>query len=683
MVLSHSNLRGLIALLVLVLSMSSIFQAQIPTRPQKGTGVNLSYIDTTVNPCEDFYQYANGVWLNNAEIPSDRASWGSGSELVERNLVLIHKILEDATNDKSAPAGSVTWKVGSFYRSGMDSALIESQGLSPLQGEFNRISDMKNLNDLMGEIGHLHRIGVPAAFSFYVYMDFKNASENIPQFYQGGLGLPNREYYTKTDSGSVELKKKYVLYVGRMFELMGDKESASEAEIVLSIENRLAKASITPVEERDPNGVYHKLHRSDLDTLAKGIPWDTYFSALKFSNADGINVGQLHFFNELGVMLTILPLDDWKTYLRWQLINTEAPRLSSAFVKENFNFNGTIIRGTKMLQARWKSIYQSVDQELGEALGQLFVEKAFGPAAKKRATEMVVNLKAALRDRLTTLEWISEKTRQQALKKIDAMAIKIGYPDRWRDYSTLAIDGTSFVENAIQADEFEFQRNLNKIGKPLDRTEWGMTPTTVNAYYNPNYNEIVFPAGILQPPFFDMDGDDATMYGAIGSIIGHEITHGFDDRGSQFDAAGNLDDWWTADDRKNYNSRSELIVEQYDNYIAVDTNHINGKLTLGENIADLGGVKISYLAYMKSLKGEEHPAPIDGYTAEQRFFLAYAQAWKRLSHPETIKLMILNDGHSPAKFRVLGPLTNIEEFGKAFKCTIGTMVNKTKKAEIW
>ena len=382
-------------------------------------------------------------------------------------------------------------------------------------------------------------------------------------------------------------------------------------------------------------------------------------------------------------MLREVPMDDWKTYFRWQLITAEAPRLSSAFVAEDFRFNGTVIRGTKELRPRWKRMYEAVDKEMGEALGQLFVERAFGPGAKERARTMVLNLKAALHDRIMTLSWITEDTRKQALAKLNATAVKIGYPDKWRDYSSLKVDAQSFVENAMVADEFETQRNLDKIGKPVDKTEWGMTPTTVDAYYNPNYNEIVFPAAILQPPFFDVDADDATLYGGIGTIIGHELTHGFDDEGRQFDADGNLKDWWTPEDEKNYNVRASVVKEQFDNYVAIDTLHINGKLTLGENIADLGGVKIAYLAFKKSMEGKPRPQPIDGFTHEQRFFLAFAQAWKRLTQPESVKLMLASDPHSPPRFRVMGPLYNMPEFGEAFGCKSGKMVNTTQRAEIW
>ena len=674
--------RWISAVLVLVISFVHLSQSQ---GARAGKGIQLAYIDSSVSPCDDFYQFANGKWFASTEIPADRSSWGSGSELYERNLTVIHGILDDAAGDTKARPGSIKRKVGDFYRLGMDSAAIEAQGLTPLSKEFGRINMVTNRPELLDLLGHLHRINVNAAFGFFVYMDFKNVSQNIAQLYQGGLGLPNRDYYTKTDEASEKLKKQYVEHVAKMFMLLGDPsdDASRHAATVMSMETRLAQASMTPVEERDPNAIYHKMTLSELDALVPGIPWHRYFVSLGLDQVPDINVAQPTFFKEVGTMIREVPLDDWKTYLRWQLIAAEAPRLADAFVKEDFRFNGTIVRGTKELQPRWKRMYEAVDKEMGELLGQMFVERAFGPQAKERARMMVLNLKAALHDRIMTLSWITENTRKQALEKLDATAIKIGYPDKWRDYSALKIDAPTFVENAIEADEFETQRNLNKIGKPVDRTEWGMTPTTVDAYYNPNYNEIVFPAAILQPPFFDVNADDATLYGGIGTIIGHELTHGFDDQGRQFDAEGNLKDWWTPQDEKNYDARAAVVEKQFDNYVAIDTLHINGKLTLGENIADLGGVKISYLAFTKSLEGKPHPAPIDGYTAEQRFFLAYAQTWKRLTRPESVKLMLSSDPHSPPRFRVMGPLYNLPEFDEAFGCKSGKMVNTTQRAEIW
>jgi putative endopeptidase len=645
-----------------------------PTAPaQTGRGVYLNYMDTSAKPCEDFYQYASGNWLGSNPIPADRSSWGAGSELAEKNQVLIHQILEEAAKDTSAPKGSARRKVGDFYRSGMNEARIEAEGVKPLQQEFARIEAIKDVPTLQDAIAHLHRLNVNPTFNFFPYQDYKNSTRIISWLYQGGLGLPNRDYYTKDDEKSKEIRTQYVAHIAKMLELLGDKPDAAamEAKTIMEMETRLAKASMTPVEERDPNATYHRMTLAELNALTPGLNWNRYFNGLGLKEPGDINVAQPAFYKEVGQMMTNVPVSDWKAYLRWQLINTEAGRLSSAFVNEDFNFYGRTVRGTKELRPRWKRIFSATDQSLGEALGQLYVERAFSPQAKAKAQELVMNLKAALRDRLKVLDWISEATRQQALKKLDAINVKIGYPDKWRDYSALTIDDGSYVLNGMRADEFEFQRNLNKIGKPIDRTEWSITTPTVDAYYNPNFNEIVFPAGILQPPFFDPEADDATNYGGVGSVIGHELTHGFDDQGRQFDAEGNLRDWWTAEDQKNYIQRASIVEAQYNDFIPLETLHINGKLTLGENIADLGGLKIAYLAFQKSLEGKPRPPSIDGFTPEQRFFLSFGQNWRRNTRPEALRLMLATDPHSPPRFRVNGPVSNMPEFFAAFGCKPG------------
>ncbi len=492
----------------------------------------------------------------------------------------------------------------------------------------------------------------------FVAQDFKNSTENIGQLYQGGLGLPDRDYYLSDEAHMKELRAKYQAHVQRMFELAGDAPAAAaaNARTVLAIETRLAKKSMTPVEQRDPNAIYHRMSPAELARLAPGFPWRSYFAAVGLTAPGDLNVGQPEFFKEVGVMSRDVPLKDWKTYLRWDVIHASAPYLSSPFVNENFHFYGQDLNGQKELRVRWKRVLSAVDTELGEALGQLYVERAFSPEAKAKALAMVMNLKAALGDRIRTLDWIGEDTRRQALRKLDAIVVKVGYPDRWRDYSALKVDGGSYLANVRQGDEFEFQRNLSKIGKPLDRAEWFITTPTVDAYYNPYLNEIVFPAGILQPPFFDPKADDASNYGSMGAVIGHELTHGFDDQGRQFDADGNLKDWWTAEDVKNYTERGKAIAKQYSDYVAVDDLHINGDLTLGENIADIGGLKIAYLALQKALAAGPQPEKIDGFTADQRFFLAFAQGWRRNATPETIRVLIATDPHSPAPFRVRGPM---------------------------
>ncbi|MBV9958197.1 MAG: M13 family metallopeptidase [Acidobacteria bacterium] len=654
---------------------------------QSGRGVDLSYMDTTIKPCQDFYQYANGNWLANNPIPADRSSWGAGSELYEKNQTVLHEILEEAARNTSAPKGSAARKVADFYRTGMDEAKIEAAGAKPLADEFARINAVKDATTLQAELAHLHRININPAFSPSAYQDFKDSSRIITWLYQDGIGLPDRDYYFKDDDKSKELRQAYVAYIGKMFELLGDKpeQAAAEARTVMALETRLAKAQMGAVELRNPQAIYHMMDVAALDKLAPSISWSRYFAAIGLSNPGDINVGQPELLKEVSAMVKDVPVADWQTYLRWAVVNSTAPYLSSAFVNESFNFYGKALSGQKEQKPRWKRVEGTTDSMLGEALGELYVARAFTPETKARAQAMVMNIKSALRDRITQLDWIGEDTRKQALRKVDAIKIKVGYPDKWRDYSALMIDQSSYVQNVLRAREFEIQRNFNKIGKPIDRNEWGMTPPTVDAYYNPNFNEIVFPAGILQPPFFDPNADDATNYGGIGSVIGHELTHGFDDQGHQFDADGNLKSWWTESDERNYASRGALVEAQYNDYVGVETLHVNGKLTLGENIADIGGLKIAYYAFQKSLEGKPRPASIDGFTPEQRFFLAFAQNWRRNTQPEALRLLIQTDPHSPTRFRVLGSVSNLPEFAKAFGCQPSDPLVRSEKdqARIW
>jgi len=664
-------------LMVGILLAAAVFAGE--SKPAEIHGFNPASMDTSAKPCDDFYQFANGNWLANNPIPADRSSWGAGSELSEKNLQVLREILDDAAKHTTASAGSIKQKVGAFYRSGMDEKKIETDGAKPLDQEFSRIAGIKNTEDLLKVIARLHRSNVNVSFGFFVYQDFKNSDQNARWLYQGGLGMPDRDYYTSDDEKMKGIRQEYVLHVQKMFELLGDSTEKAQAESksVMDFETRLAKASMTPVEQRDPNAIYNKKTFADLVSLTPNISWKVYFDGIGLAEPADTIVGQPLFLKEVDSMFHDVSLDDWKTYLRWQLINSTASLLSSPFVNEDFHFNSAVIRGTKELRPRWKRILSSTDQRLGEALGQLYVEKVFGAEAKERARIMVENLMAALRDRLMDLDWIGEDTRKQAIRKLNAITVKIGYPDNWRDYSKLAVDQPAYVLNVMQADEFEFQRNLNKLGKAPDRTEWGITPPTVDAYYNPTFNEIVFPAGILQPPFFDAKADDAANYGAIGSVIGHELTHGFDDQGHQFDADGNLKSWWTPQDEENYKARATLVEKQYDEYIAIDTLHINGKLTLGENIADFGGLKIAYLAFQKATK-DKPPGDVNGYTPDQRFFLAFAQGWRRNIRPETVRLMVATDPHSPTRYRVLGPLSRMPEFLKAFGCQSGgTNINQT------
>ncbi len=670
-----------------VVAAACIFAAQTAvSQDQVYHGIDPKNLDTTVSPCQDFYEFANGGWLKANPIPPEYSRWGSFEELAERNNVQLHQILDDAANNTSAPKGSIEQKVGDFYFSGMDSASIEEQGVKPLAPYFKRIAAINNVEDLESEIARMHAEGTNVVFSFFGDQDAKNSAQVIAQVYQGGLGLPDRDYYLKEDERSKKIRDEYVAHVTKMFSLLGDDEktAAREAETVMAMETRLAKASMTRVQQRDPNAIYHKMSVKELQSMTPDFSWTKYFDGIHLSDRGDVNVAQPDFVKEVNAMLKTVPVADWKVYLRWHLIHDAAGYLSSPFVNESFRFYGKELNGTKELKPRWKRVLGATDNNLGMALGQLYVAKYFPPEAKTRALEMVHNLIAALREHINDAVWMSDTTKKQALHKLDAFTVKIGYPDKWRDYSSLDIDRGPYVLNAIRASEFDFRRTINKIGKPVDRTEWGMTPPTVNAYYNPMMNEIVFPAGILQPPFFDFQADDAVNYGGMGSVIGHEMTHGFDDEGRQFDAEGNLKDWWTPTDKEQFKERAAQVEKQFDNYNPIDTLHINGKLTLGENIADLGGLNVAYTALETALKGKPRPL-IDGFTPEQRFFLAWAQIWRNNVRPENVRLRLNVDPHSPGEFRAIGPISNMPEFYEAFHCKEGdAMVRAANvRAKIW
>ena len=516
--------------------------AQAPTPPAHG--LFLGALDTSVKPCDDFYEFANGKWLTTAVIPSDRSSAGVGLEVSEHNTALLHTLAEKAAADKTASPGSATGKVGSFYRSGMDEARIEVEGIKPLAPELARIDAVHDTPSLLDEIGHLHRSGISAGFRFGVGQDFHDSTQQIAQMDQGGLGLPERGYYERTDAETQAIRTAYIAHVAQMLTLSGETpvQADTDAKAILALETRLALSSKTPVERRDPQAGYHKMTLASVNALTPGVEWQPYFSAIGLADPGPINVGQPVFFTTFGQMLSSVPLTAWKAYLKWNLVNTESERLSTAFVSEDFQFYSHTLRGVPQNLPRWKRVLAATDGAVGEDLGQLYVAQAFPPAAKARALALVQNLKAVLREDLATLTWMSPATKRQAQVKLDAMAIKIGYPDHWRDYSKLDVTSPSYVINAMRADQFEFDRDLRKLGKPVDLGEWHMTPPTVNAYYSSLTNDINFPAGILQPPFFDPQADDAVNYGAIGAVIGHEMTHGFDDQGRKFDSHGNLHD---------------------------------------------------------------------------------------------------------------------------------------------
>ena len=647
-------------------------------------------MDTSVKPQDDFFMYANGGWIKRTEIPPEYSRWGSFNQLIEQNNDALHEIAEKAAKTHvDAELAPETEKVGDYYTSGMDEKAIDAMRTKPLADEFKSIDAIKDRSDLLKEIAHLHTIGVNALFNFGAGQDSKDSMHDIAQAAQGGLGLPDRDYYTKTDDASKKLRDQYVDHVAKMLTLLGEPAATAsdEAKKILALETKLAEASRTRVQLRDPQKNYNKMPQSQLQDLTPDWNWSDYFKDINLVEPGDINVRQPEFFKTADDAFKSTSMEDWKAYLRWHLINSTAPELSKDFVEEDFNFKERILRGTEKIKPRWKRVVISEDGAIGEALGKLYVAYNFPPQAKARALELVNNLKEALADRIKTLEWMDEPTKQEALKKLAAFTVKIGYPDKWLDYSLLRIDRGPFVLNATRAENFEVDRNLKKIGKPVDRTDWGMTPPTVNAYYNPNMNEIVFPAGILQPPFFYANADDAINYGGIGAVIGHEMTHGFDDQGRQFDAIGNLRDWWSPESAAKFKERSGAIVKQYSEYEPLPGLHVNGELTQGENIADLGGVKLAYAALQKAL--DKNPGArekkIDGLAPEQRFFLSFAAIWRQKIRDEEQKLRLNTDPHSPAHFRVNGPLSDLPEFQKAFNVPDGAPMVRAadKRVNIW
>jgi len=647
-------------------------------------GFDTTNLDKTCKPCDDFYQFAMGGWMKANAIPPEYSTWGSFSMLADKNQQALRQILEAAAKT-NAPAGSNERKIGDFYASCMDTAAIDAADRKPIDRELLRLAEIKGAVDLQAEVAHLQETGIGAMFRFASRQDARDSTQVIANASQGGLGLPERDYYLREDEKSKKLRDDYGKHMVKMFELLGDPadRSAAEAGTVLTIETSLAKASMSNVDLRDPNKTYHRMKLAELQALTPSFSWAAYFKATGHPELGEVNVGQPDFFKALDVQLTTTPLEDWKTYLRWHLLDSTAPGLSEKFVTEDFEFHGKTLRGVKQILPRWKRCAQATDRTLGEALGQIYVQKYFPPEAKAHALEMVHNLVAALGDDLQTLPWMGPETRAQARTKLEAFGVKIGYPDKWRDYSALTVDRASHMQNELRGAEFEFRRQLGKVGKPVDRTEWGMTPPTVNAYNRSSMNEIVFPAGILQPPFYDPQADDAVNYGGMGAVIGHEITHGFDDQGSKFDAQGNLKDWWSADDSKNFKERSACVSDQFDAYVVDGDLHENGKLVLGESIADLGGLTISYAAYEKSFEGRPRPPDRDGFTPEQRFFLGWAQVWGTNTRPEYARLLTNTDPHPLPRFRGNGPLSNMAEFARAFGCKKGDAMVRGQVCKIW
>ncbi len=660
---------------------------QAPTGSQSAQSSGTFDLDATVSPCDDFFQYVDGKWIKDNPIPPQYPLWGVAMKLNVSNEDALRSILEEAAKDKSAAPGSNWQKIGDFYASCMDESQVEAAGLKPLDPEFERIAATKDKADLQAEIARLQRMGIKALFDFSSEQDLKDSTLVIAGAGQGGLGLPDRQYYIDDDDHSKQLRSGYLQHVTNMFKLMGDNDAtaAAEAKTVLDIETSLAKASKKREDLRDPEANYHRMPLAQLSDLTPHFSWASFFKEIGAPALKDADIGQPDFFKQADAELASVSLADWKTYLRWHLLHAVAGSLPAKFVDEDFSFYGQTLTGAKQILPRWQRCVRSTDRHLGEALGQYYVQRYFPPEAKASALAMVRNLVAALHDDLTTLDWMSPATREQAIKKLEAINLKIGYPDKWRDYSAFKVDRHPYVENALRGDAFGVARDLAKIGKPVDRNEWGMTPPTVNAYYNSSMNEIVFPAGILQPPYFDPHRDDAMNYGAMGSVIGHEMTHGFDDQGAKFDAQGNLKDWWTPEDLKEFQTRGECIVKQFDSFEVEPGLHENGKLVEGESIADLGGLVIAYAAFQKTLVGKPVPAPIDGLTADQRFFVGFAEGWADSFRPEFARLIVNTDPHPLDRFRVFAPLSNMPQFAKAFHCSEkSAMVRpEAQRCRIW
>lgn len=682
--LSQSGILAVVGVLAVGVAGVGLDGSAKAVDPPKPWGFDTANLDKTCKPCDDFYRFAMGGWMKANPIPPEYSIWGSFSQLADRNQKNVREILEAAAESKAAE-GTNEQKIGDFYSSCMDTTAIDAAGAKPIEPELTLIAAVQTLADLEAETARLHKQGVGVLFRFNSTQDAKDSSQVIGAASQGGLGLPEREYYLKQDEKSQKLREDYVKHVANMFALLGDSAdvTAAEAATVVKIETALAAASMKNTDLRDPDKTYHKMTLAELKVLTPGFSWESYFKAVGHPELKEINVGQPDFFKALNAQLTATSIADWKSYLRWHLVNSAAPGLAEKFVNEDFDFRGKTLTGAKEIQPRWKRCVQSTDRNLGEALGQAYVQKYFPASAKARALEMVHNLLAALRDDLGTLPWMGPETRAQATAKLEAFAVKIGYTDKWRDYTALKIDRRSYAENLVRASEFDFARRLTKIGKPVDRTEWGMTPPTVNAYNNSSMNEIVFPAGIMQPPFYDPNADDAVNYGGMGAVIGHEITHGFDDHGSKFDGKGNLKDWWTPEDLNNFQSRAKCVSDQFDGYVVDGDLHENGKLVLGESIADLGGLAIAYAAYEKSLEGKPRPPDRDGFTPEQRFFLGWAQVWGANERLEYARLMANTNPHPLGRFRANGPLSNMAEFAKAFGCKHGEAMVREQACKIW
>ena len=684
----HMNVKLNTFKAVMLMALLAVFLLAVPGDAlEKVPSLDRKDMDLSVKPGDDFFRYANGAWEDRTVIPDDKTSYSSFDIVREHTDAAVQTLLEETAKLENTPAGSVEQKIGDFFVTGMDEKKIETEGIASLKDEFARIEKISTITDVQDVIAHLHTYGMGTLFAEAVFPDFKNSKINMLYLWQSGLGLPDRDYYTNTDDRSKEIQQEYVKHITKMFQLLGDapETAAANAKTVMNIETRLAQKSKTRLELRNIAALYNRYSREKLQELTPVIDWKRFFKNISDLEFGDVIVAMPEFIKEVGVLMKEVPVNDWKSYLRWQLIDSCASFLSSEFVNQDYRFKEEFLSGSKKIEPRWQRVVKTANGALGMLIGQLYVKKYFPPESKKRMVELVSNLRKALAIRIKNLEWMGPETKKEALAKLEKMRSKIGFPDKWEDSSKLEIKRDSYMLNVLRAFRYQFYNSLDKLTKPVDPEEWLTAPQVVNAGYNPVANDITFPAGILQPPFFTADGDDAINYGAIGVGIGHEMIHGFDDQGRKFDQDGNIRDWWTKEDAEEFTKRTKLLVEQYNNFVAIDELHVNGELTLGENIADFGGLTVAYHAYKLSLEGKEKPKPIDGFTDDQRFFLAYAKLWLGKIRDKALRRKTLEDVHPWGKFRANGAPFNIPEFYQVFDIKSGDKLYRSpeQRPVIW
>ena len=659
-------------------------QNENPRKNSKKSGFELSHMDTTVSPAEDFNLFVNGSWIKNNPVPSTESRWGSFNEVNDRNQTYLKEILTTASAKSDHEKGSNLQKIGDFYYTAMDSVSLNKNGVNDILDKVELINAIDNISSLVGTIAELEKSGVGGFFSYYVYSDSKSSNEHISYISQSGLSLPDKDYYLNTNEPYSTWQNEYRKHISTMLSFLGEEKTDEKANAIYDLEKSFAQISMDRVTQRNPDTTYNKMSYNDLKSLNTSIDWDLYFKNLGNVTFDSVVVRQPYFITEAESILKNTSIDTWKNLLKWKLINSTSSYLSDDISQESFNFYAKTLRGAKEQKPRWKRAIETTDRSIGEILGQEYVKVAFSQEAKDQVYEMVDMLQDAYGERIKKLEWMSDETKQMALHKLSTFKRKLGYPDVWKDLTALEIERDSYVKNIFRTREFWKNYMLNKLGKPVDREEWGMTPSTVNAYYSPSKNEIVFPAGIMQPPFFDPEADAAVNFGGIGGVIGHELSHGFDDQGSKYDADGNLKNWWTDQDLEQFKLRTKQLGNQFDNYVVLDSINVNGNLTMGENIADLGGVTMGYYAYQKYLEkyGRED---IDGFTPEQRFFIGWAQVWRMNFTDQELIRRVKTDPHSPGMFRANGPLSNFVPFYEAWGVKEGDGMYRADsvRVEIW